>query len=75
MSSEILERRFGRIGARIHIAEEPWLGLPQIGIGFDRRGEFFDVRFAERTGHAAHRVPRLKRVPIPRLASVCSGIV
>src|SRR5438874_2325928 len=42
---EVLERRFAVIGARLKVAEGPWLGVPQIDIGVDRRGEYFDLRF------------------------------
>jgi hypothetical protein len=46
MSTEILRRRFSRIGARLEVEEGPWLGSPQIDVRRDRRGEYFDIRFA-----------------------------
>ena len=45
---EVLERRFATIGARVKVPESPWLGMPQIDVGTDRRGEFFDLRFSAR---------------------------
>jgi hypothetical protein len=46
MSTEILRRRFARIGARLEVEEGPWLGSPLIDVRRDRRGEYFDIRFA-----------------------------
>ena len=43
--NEVLERRFAAMGARLKVAERPWLGVPQVDVGVDRRGEYFDVRF------------------------------
>jgi hypothetical protein len=45
---EVLERRFATIGARVRVPESPWLGMPQIDVATDRRGEFFDLRFNAR---------------------------
>lgn len=45
---EVLERRFATIGARIKVPDSPWVGTPQIDVGTDRRGEFFDLRFTAR---------------------------
>jgi hypothetical protein len=42
---EVLERRFATIGARLNVADGPWLGVPRIDIRVDRRGEYFDLRF------------------------------
>jgi hypothetical protein len=42
---EVLERRFAAIGARVKISGRPLRGLPEIDIGTDARGEFFDLRF------------------------------
>ena len=42
---EVLERRFAAIGARVKVAEGPKLGVPQIDIRVDRKGEYFDLRF------------------------------
>src|SRR5919201_6119928 len=36
------------MGARLTLAARPWLGAPQIDVRADRRGEFFDIRFAGR---------------------------
>jgi hypothetical protein len=47
MSTEMLERRFAAIGARIKVSGDEY-GVPQIDIGSDRRGEFFEVRFPGR---------------------------
>lgn len=46
MSSEMLERRFAAVGARLKVAEGPWRGEPRIDIRTDARGEYFDLRFA-----------------------------
>jgi hypothetical protein len=46
MSSEMLERRFAAVGARLKVAEGPWRGEPRIDIRTDARGEYFDIRFA-----------------------------
>jgi hypothetical protein len=46
MSSELLERRFAAMGARLKVAEGPWRGEPRIDIRVDARGEYFDLRFA-----------------------------
>ena len=46
MSSEMLERRFAAVGARLKVAETPWRGEPRIDMRTDARGEYFDVRFA-----------------------------
>jgi hypothetical protein len=45
MSTEMLERRFAAIGARVRIAGDG-RGEPRINVRSDRRGEFFEVRFA-----------------------------
>src|SRR5436305_10919366 len=42
---EVLERRFAAIGARLKVTGRPGRGVPQIDVGNDRRGEFFDLRF------------------------------
>jgi hypothetical protein len=47
MSTEMLERRFAVIGARVKVSGEG-RGEPRIDVRSDRRGEFFDVRFAGR---------------------------
>jgi hypothetical protein len=49
MGTEVLERRFAAIGARLNVVG-PLAGTPRIDVGSDARGEFFDVRFAD-TGH------------------------
>jgi len=45
METEVLERRFAVIGARVNVVG-PQAGAPRIDVTSDRRGEFFDVRFA-----------------------------
>jgi len=45
MGTEVLERRFAAMGARLNIVGPP-VGAPRIDVGSDARGEFFDVRFA-----------------------------
>jgi hypothetical protein len=50
MGTEILERRFAAIGARVKVAGNG-CGTPRIDVRADRRGEFFEVRFVGR-GHA-----------------------
>ena len=45
MRTEVLERRFAAIGARLNVVGPP-AGAPRIDVGSDARGEFFDVRFA-----------------------------
>jgi hypothetical protein len=47
MCTEMLERRFARIGARVKVSGDPY-GEPRIDVRSDRRGEFFDIRFAGR---------------------------
>lgn len=47
MSTEMLERRFARIGARVKVSGDG-RGEPRIDVRSDRRGEFFEVRFAGR---------------------------
>jgi hypothetical protein len=45
--TEVLERRFGAIGARVHVAR-PQQGAPRIDVVRDRDCERFDIRFAGR---------------------------
>lgn len=47
MSTEMLERRFAKIGARVKVSGDG-RGEPRIDVRSDRRGEFFEVRFAGR---------------------------
>jgi len=47
MSTEMLDRRFATIGARVKISGDG-RGEPRIDVRSDRRGEFFEVRFAGR---------------------------
>jgi hypothetical protein len=47
MGIEVLERRFAEIGARVKVEEGPWLGVPQIDVRSDGRGEYFDFLFAD----------------------------
>ena len=44
MSSEILERHFAAMGARLRI-EGPGGGMPRLDVGSDLRGEYFELRF------------------------------
>ncbi len=44
MGTEVLERRFAAIGARLNVVGPP-TGAPRIDVGSDARGEFFDIRF------------------------------
>jgi len=44
MSSEILERHFAAMGARLRVQGTP-RGMPRIDVGTDRRGEYFELRF------------------------------
>jgi hypothetical protein len=53
--TEVLERRFAAIGARVKVAG-PARGAPRIDIGSDGRGEFFDVRFTGSGGAAGLEV-------------------
>ena len=45
--TEVLQRRFAAIGARVHVAR-PQQGAPRIDVVRDRDGERFDIRFAGR---------------------------
>ena len=45
MSSEILERRFAAMGARLRVEGHLGRGMPRIDVGTDRRGEYFELRF------------------------------
>ena len=45
MSTEVLERRFAAIGARVRVEDGPWRGTPLIDVRSDRRGEYFDLHF------------------------------
>ncbi|MBK9152900.1 MAG: hypothetical protein IPM25_01495 [Chloracidobacterium sp.] len=52
MGNELLEKHFGRIGARVSVATLPepgWRNRYRFGIdiGTDRRGEFFDIKISE----------------------------
>jgi hypothetical protein len=47
MDTKVLERRFAEIGARVKVEEGPWLGVPQIDVRVDRRGEYFDFLFVD----------------------------
>ncbi len=44
MGTEVLERRFALLGARLKLTEEPSLRTPRLDVGTDARGEFFDIR-------------------------------
>ena len=45
METEVLERRFAVIGARVRVVREAGGDSHRIDVASDRRGEFFDVRF------------------------------
>src|SRR2546425_805155 len=60
MSIEVLERRFATIGARLEVSDGPWLGVPQINVLRDGRGEYFDLRFARGGGCFCGRGRRLE---------------
>jgi hypothetical protein len=53
MGTETLERRFAAIGARLKVARAPRAGGTRIDVGFDRRGEFFELRLAGGRGISA----------------------
>jgi hypothetical protein len=46
MSSEVLQRRFAAVGARVKVVDRPWRGALRVNVRADRRGEYFDLRFA-----------------------------
>jgi hypothetical protein len=79
MTMEIVERRFAEIGARVK-ATGPPVGDPRIDVRPDRRGEFFDVRFAGGVGSVELEVVDVDRagqeqvpVRLRRAALVRSG--
>ena len=60
MRTEVLERRFAAIGARLNVSGPP-TGALRIDVRSDGRGEFFDVRFA-----GSGRVVELEVVDVDR---------
>jgi hypothetical protein len=46
MATEVLERRFAAIGARVKVIRTARDDSPRIDVGSDRRGEFFELRLA-----------------------------
>lgn len=46
MNVALLERRFGRIGARVKVGEAAASVGPCVNVGRDERGEYFDIRVA-----------------------------
>jgi len=56
MSTEVLERRFAAIGARIKVIRAAREHSPRIDVGSDRRGEFFEFRLAGGHGISLHVV-------------------
>ena len=60
MGTEVLERRFAAIGARLNIVGPP-AGSPRIDVRSDPRGEFFDIRFG-----GGGRVVELEVVDVDR---------
>jgi hypothetical protein len=45
--SEVLERRFAAMGARLSLPDRPWCGAPRIDVRRDGEGELFEIAFAE----------------------------
>src|SRR5215510_7765273 len=43
--SEVLERRFAEMGARVSLGERPWRGQPRIDVRTDAQGEVFTIDF------------------------------
>ena len=43
--SEVLERRFAAMGARLSLPERPWCGAPRIDVRSDSDGEYFRIDF------------------------------
>ncbi len=50
MGTEVLERRFAAIGARVKVIRTTHVDAARIDIGSDRRGEFFELRWAGGAG-------------------------
>ena len=50
MGTEVLERRFAAIGARVKVTRVARQPSPRIDVGFDRRGEFFDLSLPRNRG-------------------------
>jgi hypothetical protein len=50
MGTEVLERRFAAIGARVKVIRSARERSPRIDVGSDRRGEFFELRLAGSRG-------------------------
>ena len=48
MGTEVLERRFAAIGARVKVIRTTRDHSPRIDVGSDRRGEFFELRLSGR---------------------------
>ncbi len=48
MSTEVLERRFASIGARVKVNHGARVDAVRIDVGTDRRGEFFELQLARR---------------------------
>jgi hypothetical protein len=59
--SEVLERRFAAMGARLRVAQRPWYGSPRIDVRSDRRGELFILRFDGKGGDAEVEVTDVDR--------------
>ena len=50
MGTQVLERRFAAIGARVKVIRAARGDSPRIDVGSDRRGEFFELRLAGSRG-------------------------
>jgi hypothetical protein len=50
MGTEVLERRFAAIGARVKVIRTTRDHSPRIDVSSDRRGEFFELRLARGSG-------------------------
>jgi hypothetical protein len=50
MSTEMLERRFGAISARVKLVRSTARGEGLLDVGVDRRGEYFELRVAGARG-------------------------
>ena len=50
MATEVLERRFAAIGARVKVIRTTREQSARINVGSDRRGEFFELRLARNRG-------------------------
>ena len=70
MNVALLERRFGRIGARVKVGETHARVGPRVEVGRDDEGEYFDIRVAHRATRSAGDASRIGR----RLARIKSRL-